>query len=100
MLMMKQFAIILCMELQMASKWASIKSWWYWNISSKYDSLDVFVFVFFPLMVVGMIVLGYCGIVEKRELSAQCEVKGGVLVSTHKKYYCLNKEVVFDVRRD
>jgi hypothetical protein len=74
--------------------WKTFKSWWYWNISSKYDGIDIFMFTGFPLMIVLFIfiVIGLHN--EKKELSAECEKNGGVLVSTHKQYYCIDKKVL------
>ena len=74
--------------------WKTFKSWWYWNISSKYDGIDIFMFTGFPLMIVLFIFIAIGLHNEKKELSAECEKNGGVLVSTHKQYYCIDKKVM------
>ena len=51
-------------------------------------------------MVIAILVIGYCGMIEKRELSSKCESNGGVLISTHKKYYCLDKKAIINDERN
>lgn len=72
----------------------SIKSWWYWNITSKYDGLDIFMFTFFPLLIVAMIVVGVMVHEEKKQNASICESKGGVLMSTHRSYYCIDVKAI------
>lgn len=72
----------------------SLKSWWYWNICSKYDSSDYMLFVFLPIMLIMMGGLAFAAVAERREIAVACEAKGGYLISTHKRYVCLDKNVV------
>jgi len=51
--------------------WKTFKSWWYWNISSKYDGIDIFMFIGFPLMIVLFIFIAIGLHNEKKELSAE-----------------------------
>lgn len=76
------------------SKWQQFKSWWYWTVSSKYDGLDMFMLVGFPLMAVLFIALAIGVHNEKKEYSAECESKGGILVTAHSRYYCIDKKVI------
>lgn len=76
------------------SRLEELKSWWYWKVSSKYDATDIFMFTFFPCMIVAMLGLGYVGMIEKDQLARECEEKGGALVSTHKRHVCVDKKVI------
>jgi len=78
--------------------WTSIKSWWYWNVSSKYDATDAFVYIGFPLMIVGMIYVAYLVHQNNQELVAACEAKGGALISTQTRRFCVDKEALINVR--
>ena len=76
------------------TRWQLIKSWWYWKVSSKYGFDDFVMYIVFPAMILGLLSLGYKGIEQKKQLSEICESKGGVLVSTHKQYICVDKKAI------
>lgn len=95
-MLMKNTGLSWCLTMDFSK--ANIKSWWYWNVSTKYDSLDLFVFVFFPAMIVLMLWMGFTDKIDKQHKTADCEAKGGVLISTKKVDYCIAKEALIGVR--
>lgn len=74
--------------------WSSFKSWWYWNVSSKYDSIDLFVYIFYPALVVALIIVMIGENKERKEFTVACEAKGGVAVKADRKFVCIDKEVI------
>lgn len=75
--------------------WSRFKSWWYWNISTKYDALDLFVYTYFPFVVFLMVLAMYNSYEHRKEFLAYCESKNGVVVKgVDKQYHCMSKEAV------
>ena len=72
----------------------SIKSWWYWNVSSKYDAMDLFVFTYFPALVILIICMAISEGRERKEFTAQCSVKDGVVIKDNRKLYCIDAKVI------
>lgn len=74
----------------MITKWQSIKSWWYWKVSSKYDATDMFVFIVYPALIV-LIGVQLFEQKQKADVYAQeCLKKGGVPLETNHKYICVD----------
>lgn len=82
------------------NKWTEFKSWWYWKVSSKYDIEDIGIFVFLPTIILLMTTLAILAANEKHEYAAQCEKNGGIVVATHKRYYCIDKKVILNDERN
>lgn len=71
---------------------SKFKSWWYWNVSSKYDSLDLFVYTGFPLLIAAVVFLAAIDADKRSYFKQQCESKGGVLISTQRGHHCIDKQ--------
>ena len=58
----------------MITRWQRIQSWWYWNVSTKYDAVDLFVFTYFPFLVI----MSICGMIQsyndKQKLAAYVSI--------------------------
>lgn len=71
-------------------KWRSVSSWWYWNVSSKYDVLDLFIYTFYPLLIAAILWIALDEHKQRTTYSAVCEAKGGVVLKSDKKYICVD----------
>jgi len=72
----------------------NIKSWWYWNVSSKFDTADLIALIWFPFMCIVCI----WGIVdsynETEKFSIQCEQKSGIVMKGLDQLICVDKSLV------
>lgn len=71
----------------------SMKSWWYWNVSTKWDSLDLFVFVFYPCLLALLIFVMFEEHQEKMAFATECSAKGGVVVKGNG-LLCIDKSAI------
>ena len=70
------------------------QSWWYWNVRSKCDWVDIFASVWFPIMIVVCIWGIWDSTNEAEKFASQCEQKNGITLQGQNGYVCVDKKSI------
>ena len=70
------------------------QSWWYWNVSSKFDCVDLFATFWFPFMCVVCIWGIWDSAKEQDRFALQCRAKDGIVLQGQNGYVCVDKKFI------
>ena len=72
----------------------TFKSWWYWNVRSKLDTVDIIAVFWLPVMTVICIWAIWSGADKADKFAEQCQEKNGVVLQGQNGYVCLDKNLI------